>query len=608
MRPRTTVALGVVFLAMVFAYAFTNVQAHREVYRAWEAKRLFTFAPEDVTTLSILQQGGEVVEAVRGANGTWAFVGDNAPAVPNGPLLDQLAAVVAVTTNERPIAESAPDRTLFELDPPKLVVEAGTKGGELVQFNFGGLDPTGRHRYTQLGDGPVFLARAEVYSALDRGLFALRDRRIFTNLADGMTRVDYERLPTETEGAANLEESIKQASAAIQETYTKQASGEWHITAPADVRARQDRLRLLETALLQLEGQEYIDEPENLADYGLSTPFARLTVYGKDGASQTLLLGWMLDDTENPGWYVKRADQRNVAVVDARLLSIMPSEPMAFREKRLFTGEAKNLKSLRYRDGASEITLTNDAEKGWTLDGAGANETDQAAVSLYLATLKMIEADAFPEGEAAAQFGEPRVAIAFDFGTTALATHIEIGGLVPGSDPIQLFARQDFGPVAAIAFEKFQAIQAQAFKFRVKNFFSFDPAAAEEVALSFEGVAYRFVKKDGVWTVAEPAGQRLDRQAGLTVFLDTLSQTTIKGEATPPPSAEVQGLEAPMLEITVTLGGADARTTLGPIRVGNLKAAEARERFVTISGRAGIYYVDQGLVDAARRCLTTVQP
>ncbi len=606
MRPRTTVGLGVVFVAMVVAYAFTNVQAHREVYKAWEAKRLFTFAPEDVTTLSILQQGGEVVEAVRDAKGTWAFVGDNAPVSPNGPLLDQLAAVVAVTTNERPIAESAPDRTLFELEPPKLVVEAGTKGGELVQFNFGGLDPTGRHRYTQLGDGPVFLARAEVYSALDRGLFALRDRRIFTNLADGLTRVDYERLPTETEGTANLDENIRQASAAIQESYEKQASGEWHITVPADARARQDRLRLLETALLQLEGHEYIDEPENLADYGLSTPFARLTVHGKDGEPQTLLLGWMLDDTENPGWYVKRADQRSVAVVDGRLLSIMPSEPMAFREKRLFTGEAKNLKSVRYRDANNEFTLTNDAEKGWTLDGVAANETDQAAVSLYLATLKMIEADAFPEGDVTAQFGEPRVSIAFDFGTTAPATHIEIGGPVPGSDPIRLFARQDFGPVAAISFEKFQAIQSQAFKFRVKNFFSFDPASAEELALSFEGVAYRFVRKDGVWSVAEPAGQRLDRQAGLTVFLDTLAQTTIKGEASPVPASEVQGLDAPLLELTVKLGGAEPRT-LGPIKVGNLKAAEARERFVTISGRAGVYYVDQGLVDAVRRCLATVK-
>jgi len=56
----------------------------------------------------------------------------------------------------------------------------------------------------------------------------------------------------------------------------------------------------------------------------------------------------------------------------------------------------------------------------------------------------------------------------------------------------------------------------------------------------------------------------------------------------------------------MTLGAPEART-VGPIRVGNLKTAESRERFVTISGRAGVYYVDQGLVDAARRCVAAVR-
>lgn len=607
MRTRTTIVLGAVFAAMVAVYAFTNVRAHREVYQAWEAKRLFTFAPGDVTTLSITQLDGTPVEGVRGADGTWTFAGDHVSIPANGPLLDQLAAVVAATTIERPIAESAPDRALFELDVPKLVVEAGTKGGELVQLNFGGLDPTNRHRYAQLGDGPVFLARAEVYSALDRGLFALRDRRLFTNLGEGLTRVDYERLPTETEGTADLEENIRRASAAIQESYAKTTSGEWRMTVPADARARQDRLRLLETALPKLEGHEYFDAPESLGDYGLSTPFARLTAYGKDGIAQTLLLGWMLDDPENPGWYVKRADQRSVVVVDGRFFSVVPNEPMAFREKRLFTGEAKNLRSVRYGRAGDEFTLTNDAEKGWTLAGAGAEETDQVAVSMYLALLKAIEGDVFPDGDTPAAFGEPRLTITFDFGTTAPATTIEVGGPVPGSSPIQMYARQDFGVVTTISFEKFQAIDAQAFDFRVKTFFTFDPARATGAELVVGGTRYRFVQSNGRWNVAEPAGQRLEAQAELAVFLNTLAQTAVSGEANPTPSAEIHGLDAPVLEVSVTLGGPDLRT-VGPIRVGNLKAAQARERFVTISGRTGVYYVDQGLVDAARRCVAAIRP
>lgn len=601
MRVRTTIALGAVFAAMVVAYALTNVQAHRQVYKAWEAKRLFAFNPPDVTTLSITQQGGEPVEAVRGEDGTWSFAGAHAQIPANGPLLDQLAAVIAVTTNERPIAESAPDRALFELDPPKLIVEAGTKDGELVQLNFGGLDPTNRHRYTQLGDGPVFLARAEIYSALDRPLLALRDRRVFTNLSDGVARVDYERLPAESEDATDLEENIRQAAAAIQESYTKDASGEWRMTAPADARARQDRLRLLETALPQLEGRAYIDEPESLGDYGLSTPYARLIVHGKDGAPQTLLLGWIADDPENAGLYVKRADQRSVAVVDARVWTLLPSEPMAFREKRLFTGEAKNLTAVRYRGVGNEFTLTNDADRGWTLAGAGEGETDQAAVSLYLAMLKTIEGLQFPEGDVTSAFGEPRATLDFEFGTTAPATTIAVGAPVAGSEPIQMYARQDFGSITTISFEDYRAIEAQAFDFRVKTLFTFDPSTAGEAEIVLEGTRYRFTQSGGRWSVAEPGGLRLEAQADLTVFLNTLAQTAVRGEAVPAPSAEVQGMDAPVLE--VTLRGGTMPGGLGPIRVGNLKAAESRDRFVTISGQPGVYYVDQSLVDAARRCI-----
>lgn len=602
MRVRTTMALGAVFAAMVAAYALTNVRAHRQVYKAWEAKRLFTFNPADVTTLSITQQGGAPAEAVRAADGSWTFAGAHGQIPANGPLLDQLAAVVAVTTNERPIAESAPDRALFELDPPKLVVEAGTAGGELVQINFGGLDPTNRHRYAQLGDGPVFLARAEVFSALDRPLLALRDRRMFTNLTDGLARVDYERLPAESEDTTDLEESIRQASAAIQESYAKDASGDWRMTAPADARARQDRLRLLETALPALEGRQYIDDPESLGDYGLSTPYARLTVHGKDGAPQTLLLGWIADDPENAGLYVKRADRRSVAVVDARFWSLLPSEPMAFREKRLFTGEAKNLTSVHYRGTSTEFTLTNDAEKGWTLSGAGEGETDQAAVSFYLAMLKTIEGLQFPEGDATSVFGDPRVTLRFEFGTTSPATTMAVGAPVSGSDPIQMYARQDFGPVTTISFDDYRAIEAQAFDFRVKTLFSFDPASARAAEIVLEGTRYLFTQSGGRWTVAEPAGLSLEAQADLTVFLNTLAQTALRGEAVPAPGAEVQGVDAPVLELAIRFDGSEPGS-LGQIRIGNLKAVESRDRFVTISGQPGVYYVDQALVDAARRCI-----
>ncbi len=605
MRTRTTIALGAIFAALVATYMFTNVQKYRAAREAYEARKLFQFDAADITTLSIQQQGAEAVEATR-REGGWGLAGAHSAIEANGPLWDLLAQAVAAATNERPIAQTGDDLSIFELATPRLSVEVGTRAGVLQQINFGGLDPMQRHRYAQLGGGGVFLARAELFSALDRALLDLRDRRIFTNLGEGLTRVDYERLPVETGDGATLDENVKQAATAIHETYAKNEAGEWRMTLPAEARAREDLLKKLEAALVELAGREYVDEPESLDDYGLATPFSRLTAYGKDGTPQTLLLGWLKSGEESAGLYVKRSDQRSVAVIDGEFMTKLPIEPGFFREKRLFTGEALHVKTLRYRDSRGEFALENDAQSGWRLAGAAGLETDQAAASLYLALIKRAEGDTFPEGEAPAELESPTVTIGFEFDDGRPATKIEIGRAVPGSDPIRLYARQDFGAVTTISFEEFQSLQAEAFDFRVKTLFAFDRGLAEEVAIAVDGQRYRFAQAGGRWSVAEPAGLRLEAQSDLSVFLDTLTQTAVRGVADPAPSVEVQGVESPVLEVSAKIAGPNP-SAFGPIRVGNLKASASRERFVIISGRDGVYYVDQSLVDAARRCISALR-
>lgn len=606
MRTRTTILLGAVFGALVAAYLFTNVRAYRAAREAYLARRIFQFEAADIATLSIQQQGAEAVEAVR-EKGGWRLAGARSQIEANGPLWDQLAQAVAAATNERPIAEKGADLASFELETARLSVEVGTRAGVLQQINFGGLDPMQRHRYAQLGGGGVFLARAELFSALNRSLFDLRDRRIFTNLGGGLTRVDYERLPVETGDGATLDENVKKAATAIHESYAKNDAGEWRMTSPAEVRARQDRLKLIEAALQELAGREYVDGPENLGDYGLSTPFSRLTAYGKDGAAQTLLLGWLKSDAETAGLYVKRVDAHSVAVIDARFMTVLPSEQGYFREKRLFTGEAKHVKSLRYRDSRGGFTLENDAQNGWRLAEPARAETDQAAASLYLALIKRVEGDSFPEGDASAEMDSPTLAIEFEFDDGRPASKIEVGRAVPGPDNIQMYARQDFGPITTISFDEFRSLQAEAFNFRVKTLFAFDRGLAEEVELAVDGQRYHFGQAGGRWRVIEPAGHNLEAQSDLTVFLDTLAQTAVRGVADPAPSAEVQGVETPVLEVSAKIEGPNP-SVFGPIRVGNLKASASRERFVTISGRDGVYFVDQSLVDAARRCVSAVRP
>ncbi len=609
MRPRTTILLGLVFIGLVVAYMLTNVRAHRAARESWEAKRLFQFDPADVEKLSIQQQDADVIEAERAEDGAWRFTGAHSAIAPNGPLLDQFAAAVTAATNERPIAGQGADLAAFGLDVPKLVIRVTPRGSEPQRIAFGGLDPTQRHRYAQLGDNTIFLARAELFSALDRPFLDLRDRRIFTNLADGLTRVDYERLPVETDDETPLDADIKRHTTAIHETYEKNSAGEWRMTRPLDAHAWQARLELLERALQNITGREYIDDPESLGDYGLATPFSTLTAYGKDGTNQTLLFGWLEENAENAGMYVKRTDQDSIAVIDGSMLVVLPREPEAFREKRLFTGDAKFVNRIRYRDASAEFELENDAEKGWRLVGPGADETDQAEVSLYIATLKTIEGDSFLAEGTPADFDPARISLELLFGDGRPPANIVVGGPVPAaaSDPIEMYARQDFGAVTTISIKDFLALKADSFRFRVKTLFAFDRSLASEAEMTIDGKHVRFAQANGRWSVVEPADHRLELQTDLTDFLDALAKAEVRGAAGPAPSAEIQGTDAPILEVRINVAGPNART-LGPIRVGNLTAPSSRDRFVTISGRDGVYIVDQELIDAARRCQNAIRP
>jgi len=608
MKPRTTILLGIMFVGLVAAYMLTNVRAYRAAREAWEAKRLFDFDPAAVQTLTIQQQGAEAVTAARDASSAWRLAGAHGPIRANAALWDQLAGATAALTNERPVAEPDADLAAFELDTPRLTIEVTENGGAMHRVAFGGLDPTQRHRYARLDDGDVFLARAEFFSALDRPLIDLRDRRIFTNLSEGLTRVDYERLPVEADADAPLDENTKQLTAAIHESYEKDSAGEWRMTVPVEARAWQDRLKLLERALQTAQGQSYVDAPESLGDYGFSTPFSTLTVYGKDGAKETLLFGWPTNDTEAPGIYVKRTDENSVAVADASLLVVLPREPEAFRERRLFTGEAKHVTRLRYRDVSGGFELENDAEKGWHLVGPDADETDQAEVSFFIATLKSILGDSFPLREPEGAFDPARVTIELETSDGRPPVRIEVGGPVldAESNPVAMYARQDFGGVTTIDFKEFLALQADRFRFRVKTLLAFEKSLASEVELTVDGKRYRFAQANGRWSVVEPADLRLEAQADLIAFLDVVASAEVRGFSGAAPSAEVQGLSAPVLELRIELAGPEPRT-LGPIRVGSLTAPQSRDRFVAIAGRDGVYTVDQVLVDTARQRMSVLR-
>ncbi len=608
MSTRATVALVLVFAGLLTAYWVTGRIERNVIKQAAEAKKLFDFAPEDITTLSIARHGEAPVEALRKDDGQWTIAAPYPHVRPNGPVWTALTIVVASLTNEREIDAGTDALADYQLEAPVLSVIFGTKQGQLSQVAFGALDPTQVNRYARLGEGQVFLCPARFFQALNRGLQELRDTRMFAHLGEGVERIDFERHATE--GADEIEDPGMAARArGIDETYVLAEDGEWRLSKPVDATASQAKLDALASWLRFATGRGYIDEPESLSDYGLDPPYAELTAYGPTGEGLTLLIGWPSGDEDKPGLFVKRADNPSVFVAEAHLVTLLPAGPGDFREGRLFTREAKNLKTIRYLDSRSEMLLENDPDEGWRLVDPPADDTDQFAVSMYIAVLKSIQGLSFPEGDEALSIESPRLSLEFTYTDGAPPSSIRIGGPVPSSNPIVFSALQDIGAATTISFDSFRNLQADSFRFRIKTLFPFRRDAVRGVDLTFDDRHYVFGYENGVWTLSEPRGARLETQSDVHSLIDTFSTTLAKGIADPPPAADVQGRNDPILTVVFEVVDdplTDTRRTVGPVHVGNRLTSNSRQRFLWIEGKAPVYHVDQALIDGVRDALRGV--
>lgn len=610
MSIRATATLVFILAALLATYWLTGRIERGIIEETQRAKKLFDFSAEDITALSIVREGETGVEAIRADDGSWRIAApfDHIPA--NGPLWTAITGTIAAMTNERTIDVTPADRDYFQLDSPLVSVVAATKQGPIVRLSLGAQDPTRLNRYAKLGDGQIFLTPAAAFASLNRGLYELRDRRAFTHLDKGISRMDYVRLPTSGADEDTIDDPDLRARAqAIDETYARDDEGVWHITSPFEALAHPRKLTALIRYLQGAAGRYYIDDPESLSDYGLDPPFARISVHADSGEVQTLLFGWLSSDEDNPGLFAKRADNPSIFIADAHLLTLLPAGPEDYRDKRLFTHEAKQLQTIRYKDSRSEIRLEYDIDKGWLLVEPISDDTDQLAVSMYIALLKRITGLSFPDVERVPSLDPPLITLDFTYSDDTPPTSIHIGAAVPGSSPLELYARQDFGVITTISTEAFAVLQVTPFDFRMKAVFPFRHEDVREIDLRFEGRHYVFRFSEGRWILVEPRNAHLETQSDVHALISAFMISQATGIADPPPAQDVQGLDEPLLEAVFEVVDERQTTTIrtfGPIRIGNRIAASSRQRFLSVEGKSSVYFTDQAIIDDVRAALQGV--
>jgi hypothetical protein len=587
------------------------VNEERVAQKEYEAKRLFSFVPEAVKSITIQREGERATTGERRQQGGWTVTAPH-NVTANPIVWDRVARNLAELLSERTVHDAAPNElAAYGLENPVLKVQATTDSGEAVALSFGSMEPTQKYRYGLVDGGPLFLASPDQFFELDRDLLWLRDRDLVQKGTEGVTRVEFARMTRADDAQADATgpDTWMESVSVVAE---RRDDGQWYILEPEPAVADQETMNKLAAEFQYAVGREYVDVPESLSDYQLDPPKARIRV--KTDASpelQTFYAGAFStgQDTEG-GVFVKREDQAPVFVVDAEMVTLFPKTPTAWNEKRLITRPGSAIASIEYWAGEQHFRLETAEGQPWRLTAPRDDESDQAAVSQFIgALLNSKGIEYWPEPEPEFGLDEPIIRIQLGYGTEGEQAEIRVGALT--EDETARYVTQDTGDVVTLPKEQVERFVVAFTDFAPKGLLQFREADVGEVSLIFEDVSYIFARGESAWRVTEPDGKVWESQSDMRALLDGLSGMRAVAIEESPAPADVApyGLDHPIMTVRLTAREKTtdgSQTIIGPLQIGKLCDDNPHQRYAIAAGRLDLFRVKQEIIDTVRDALRGV--
>jgi hypothetical protein len=285
--------------------------------------------------------------------------------------IEEMVATLASTKIDKFVETAPKDLTTYGLDKPRITVtvDMGANGGEVgLLLGSATADtpkPTSPNQRPQPSDEKVYLQRKgetevmqasnSLYTALLQTPDDLRDKLVLAVNVPNTTKIAY----TLKDQQVLLEKAATPGS--------KDLTPVWQLRQPAAMPADSKKVEriLNELKSLLVTKQGFLDQPGDLAQYGLAKPQATIDLSEGDTALPQLALGKAADD--NSGVFVKRADSKIVMKVAAgsRLLSVLEVAPNRLRDLSVLKLD---------RTKVNAITIKGKDREGVLLNAKGATE------------------------------------------------------------------------------------------------------------------------------------------------------------------------------------------------------------------------------------------
>ncbi len=594
MKFRTTLVLLVILATVVAFIAFYESKRPGTDEVEDKAADVFDIRTEDVTRLSVITGSTEI--SLQKGDREWFLLEPVAWRADTSTVDRILSDLEFLRSDGRlsPTDDKKMDLQAYGLDAPEMSISFRERGREHM-LTIGSRKGIDGKQYARIDEtGEVLLLAPKALAAAKVPQSNFRDKTVLEFGTDKVSRLEIERrignLVCELEG------------------------DQWYVTEPTRVRASKVQVESLVNQIAALKVKDWIDDsPENLAEYGLSSPevVARLDV-GEDAKPSLLLGGVVPDDPEKR--YAKIATADLVFTVRENIAPELQKPYSEIRDRDLVRLNTDRLRAISIVTDSYVISLASAGtleNRHWGLDSPVEIAADSDGVRNYVDRLNRLDikdfvSDSEDEDLSAYGFSDGRPKLLFEpLDVEGAGEPLEVLiGRRDGDGQMVYVKRSDEPSVYAIESTQLPRILPSYLTFRTKKLLGFSSVNVEKLTLRRDDGEY-VCEKESVskWRLREPFNVSANA-ANVRTILNNLAGLKAERFISDSPGDWAQyGLSPPALTVTAEFksdaGEEDADTNPPEpveLAIGSQFDGEPLY-FASLKGNPLLFLIPQSLVD-----------
>ncbi len=407
--------------------------------------------------------------------------------------------------------------------------------------------------------------------------------KVFENfIADDITEIHLES-PETTQTALKTPIDLK-----------KDEKGVWQIIAPKQFKADETTLRSLLSGVGDFTPDATIENPANLADFGLNSPTARSTFKTKAGVSFTLLVG--NSGMASSSTYVKTSNKNTVYLLPNYGVDNLKKPLNNYRDHTFIKTDSVLAKKIQVTRDGKEFVFEKNKDNVWTVTIPVQDKADESKIRDLLNNVSGLRAEDFvvddPSGLSSYGLSKPLTKVEVWPNDGGEPKSILIGH--KKEKTTNYFAKAGNLPAVSLVGEYFvKQTEIKISDYRDKGAMKFDAGAIKSLSVERNGKTVTYQKDDkGQWA----ATGRDKAQDEATNLINLFSQTTVADFA---PKNAITGLTTPSFIATATLSDGTARK----YRFGK---REKEQVYLASDKSKDVYLVSAGVVSQMETYFSTI--